>query len=73
MEVYAKGEVQRLRRWRATGGCSPFGVLNGPAGPFDPYMSQKHQMSERWTLGEKVHQVTVDHLWWTPKEKFYNS
>ena len=24
-----------------------------PAGPFDPYMSQKHRWSERWTLGEK--------------------
>lgn len=51
MEVYAKGEVQRLRRWRATRGCSPFGAVYAPAGPFDPYMSQKHRRSERWTLG----------------------
>ena len=45
MEVYAKGEVQRLRRWRATRGWSPFGAVS--AGPFDPYMSQKHRRSER--------------------------
>ena len=51
MEVYAKGEVQRLRRWRATRGCSPFGAVYAPAGPSDPYMSQKHRRSERWTLG----------------------
>ena len=43
MEVYAKGEVQRLRRWRASRGCSHFGPLNAP-GPFDPYMSQKYRM-----------------------------
>ena len=27
MEAYAKGEVQRLRCWRATRGCSPFGAV----------------------------------------------
>jgi hypothetical protein len=47
MEPYAKGEVQR----RATRGCIPFGAVYAPAGPFDPYMSQKHRRSERWTLG----------------------
>jgi hypothetical protein len=30
---HAKGEVERLRRWRASSGWRPFGALNAPAGP----------------------------------------